>query len=123
MSGVLKFEKGDAARLAFAVLKARGYPVTPENLLLLGDEFQSSESGPVGGDASMASAFPRSLAISVGRQPSGRLAPGVLRLGIPHAEGGIRALEAHLRALAPGKGLLGKLTRGLARRIGLNRFP
>ncbi|MFA6094014.1 MAG: exonuclease domain-containing protein [Elusimicrobiota bacterium] len=103
-----KYTKETGARLAYAVLKSKGYPISPKNLLLLGDEFQMPEQGAMGGDASMALAFPDSLAVNVGearwdfggpsRGPEKDPMPkNVRRLGITGAPGSLRLLQSNLR--------------------------
>lgn len=95
-----KFDKSDAARIAYAVLKAKGYPVTPGNLLLLGDEFHRPKGSPMGGDVPMALAFPESRAVSVGGSPEDPMPPNVRRLGILGAGGSLKIFKAINQGLA-----------------------
>ena len=89
-----KFKKSDATRLAYSILKAKGYPVSADSLLFLGDEFRTSKDGTIGGDALMSMPFPKSRAISVGDTPGDRLPPNARRLGIREARGSLRVFQA-----------------------------
>ena len=76
-----KFDKGTGAALIYSAMREKGFPVSEENLLFVGDEFHLFPNGTMGGDAKMALAFPKSLSISVGKDLRGTLPPSVLWLG------------------------------------------
>lgn len=91
-----KFKKSDGTRLAYTLLRGRGYPVTPESLLFMGDEMRANPGQREGADAGMLSPFPDSRGITVGDSPSDQLPKNVHRIGVRGSTGTERALAAIL---------------------------
>jgi predicted metalloendopeptidase len=96
-----KFDKGIGVSLIYTAMRERGFPVTEDNLLFLGDQFHLFQNGGMGGDARMALAFPKSRAISVGNNMSGTLPENVAWLEGIHARGTIRVINELLKLSPP----------------------
>ncbi|MBI4424340.1 MAG: hypothetical protein HY554_11460 [Elusimicrobia bacterium] len=91
-----KFDKGLGGRLVLAAMRAKGFTVRPERLLIVGDQFAAPPGKPMGADAAAALAFPASRAVSVGDKTGDVLPPNVRRLGLLHARGSARVIDAVL---------------------------
>ena len=109
-----KFDKGMGAALIYSAMRQKGFPVLENNLLFLGDEFHLFPNGTMGGDAKMALAFPKSLAITVGKDLRGTLPPSVLWLG-GRTSGTNLVMQELLKMSAPKReGNWGRKARNLA---------
>ena len=109
-----KFDKGMGAALIYSAMRQKGFSVSEDNLLFVGDEFHMFPNGTMGGDAKMALAFPKSLAITVGKDLRGVLPPSVLWLG-GRTSGTDLVMRELLKMPAPRlNGVLSKKTKYLA---------
>ncbi len=109
-----KFDKGMGAALIYSAMRQKGFPVLEDNLLFVGDEFHMFPNGTMGGDAKMALAFPKSLAITVGKDLRGTLPPSVLWLG-GRTSGTNLVMQELLKISAPKReGVLSRKARNLA---------
>ncbi len=109
-----KFDKGMGAALIYSAMRQKGFSVSEDNLLFVGDEFHMFPNGTMGGDAKMALAFPKSLAITVGKDMRGALPPSVLWLG-GRTSGTDLVMRELLKMPAPRlNGVLSKKTKYLA---------
>ncbi len=82
--------KSDGARGLLEAMGARGFTVSEEGLLVVGDHFER----PTGVDAEMAEAFPRARAADVGGKPAVDAPPNAVRIGVEGSAGSLMVMAA-----------------------------
>lgn len=89
-----RFDKEYGIRQLVTAMRAKGYALSEENLLIVADDFKLRR----GGDAAMALAFPKARAISVGAY-EGAMPPNVRRLSLLNAAGSAQVIRAVLEGV------------------------